>query len=32
VGIWWVISLTATGRAVALALLWRSRRWLRKSV
>lgn len=32
VGIWWVISLTACGRAVALVLLWRSRRWLRKSV
>jgi putative MATE family efflux protein len=31
-GIWWVISLTACGRAVALVLLWRSRRWLRKSV
>jgi len=32
VGIWWVISLTAVGRAVALGVLWRSRRWLRKSV
>lgn len=32
VGIWWVISLTAVGRAVALGLLWRSGRWLRKSV
>jgi putative MATE family efflux protein len=32
VGIWWVISLTAVGRALALAALWRSRRWLRKSV
>jgi putative MATE family efflux protein len=32
VGIWWVISITATARALALALLWRSRRWLRKSV
>jgi putative MATE family efflux protein len=31
-GIWWVISLTACGRALALVLLWRSRRWLRKSV
>ena len=31
-GIWWVISLTACGRAVALVLLWRSGRWLRKSV
>ena len=32
VGIWWVISLTAVGRALALGVLWRSRRWLRKSV
>jgi putative MATE family efflux protein len=32
VGIWWVISLTACGRALSLVLLWRSRRWLRKSV
>lgn len=32
VGIWWVISLTACGRAVAMGLLWRSKRWLRKSV
>jgi putative MATE family efflux protein len=32
IGIWWVISLTAVGRAVSLGLLWRSRRWLRKSV
>lgn len=32
IGIWWVISVTAVGRAVALGLLWRSRRWLRKSV
>lgn len=31
-GIWWVISLTACGRAIALVLLWRSRRWVRKSV
>jgi putative MATE family efflux protein len=31
-GIWWVISLTACGRAVALVLLWRSGRWRRKSV
>lgn len=31
-GIWWVISITACGRAVSLALLWRSGRWLRKSV
>lgn len=32
VGIWWVIALTACGRALALVLLWRSRRWLRKSL
>ena len=31
-GIWWVISLTACGRAIALVLLWRSGRWRRKSV
>jgi putative MATE family efflux protein len=31
-GIWWVIALTACGRALALVLLWRSGRWLRKSV
>ena len=32
VGIWWVISVTACGRAIALAVLWKSKRWLRKSV
>lgn len=26
-GIWWAISLTAMGRGVAMALLWRSERW-----
>jgi putative MATE family efflux protein len=31
-GIWWVISITACGRAVAMVLLWRSGRWRRKSV
>lgn len=31
-GIWWVISLTAIGRAVAMAGLWRSGRWRRKAV
>jgi putative MATE family efflux protein len=31
-GIWWVISLTACARALALVILWRSGRWLRKSV
>jgi putative MATE family efflux protein len=28
-GIWWTISLTAIGRGVAMALLWRSGRWQR---
>ena len=32
VGIWWVISLTAIGRAVAMAGLWRAGRWRRKAV
>jgi putative MATE family efflux protein len=32
VGIWWVISLTAIGRAVAMATLWRAGRWRRKAV
>lgn len=32
VGIWWVISLTAIGRAVAMAALWRAGRWTRKAV
>ncbi len=27
VGVWWAISLTAMGRGVAMALLWRSERW-----
>jgi putative MATE family efflux protein len=31
-GIWWVISLTAIGRAIAMAALWRAGRWRRKSV
>jgi putative MATE family efflux protein len=31
-GIWWVIALTACGRAISLVLLWRSGRWRRKSV
>jgi putative MATE family efflux protein len=26
-GVWWAISLTAMGRGVAMALLWRSERW-----
>jgi putative MATE family efflux protein len=32
VGIWWVISVTAIGRAVAMAALWRAGRWRRKAV
>ena len=32
VGIWWTISLTAIGRAVAMIVLWRSGRWKHKSV
>jgi Na+-driven multidrug efflux pump len=31
-GVWWVISLTAVGRGVAMVALWRSGRWQRKSV
>lgn len=31
-GIWWVISLTAIGRGGAMAALWRSGRWKRRSV
>jgi len=29
VGIWWAISLTAMGRGIAMAALWRSGRWRR---
>ncbi|HEX4682928.1 MAG TPA: MATE family efflux transporter [Gemmatimonadaceae bacterium] len=32
VGVWWVISLTAIGRAVAMASLWRAGRWRSKAV
>lgn len=32
VGIWWVISLTAIVRALAIVWLWRSGGWKRKSV
>ena len=32
IGIWWVISLTAIGRAVAMASLWRAGWWRRKAV
>lgn len=31
-GIWWVISLTAMARGIAMALLWRAGRWKRRSV
>ncbi|HXT18549.1 MAG TPA: MATE family efflux transporter [Gemmatimonadaceae bacterium] len=31
-GIWWVISLTAVGRGVAMASLWRIGRWKRKAL
>jgi len=31
-GIWWVISLTAIGRGLAMASLWRWGRWKRKSI
>lgn len=31
-GIWWVICLTAIGRGVAMAGLWRSGRWKRQAV
>ena len=31
-GIWWTISLTAIGRAVAMMLLWRSGHWKKRSV
>ena len=31
-GLWWTISLTAIGRAVAMMALWRWGRWKRRSV
>jgi putative MATE family efflux protein len=31
-GIWWVISLTAMGRGIAMAGLWRLGRWKRRSM
>jgi putative MATE family efflux protein len=31
-GIWWVISMTAMGRGIAMAALWRAGRWKRRSV
>jgi Na+-driven multidrug efflux pump len=30
-GVWWTISLTALGRAVAMMGIWRSGRWKRSS-
>jgi len=32
VGIWWVISLTAIARAIAMMLLWGSKRWQGRTV
>lgn len=32
VGIWWVLTLTAVARALAMVALWRSGRWQHKSV
>ncbi len=31
-GLWWTISLTAIGRAIAIMLLWRAGGWQRRSV
>ena len=31
-GLWWTISLTAVGRAVAMMALWRAGGWKRRSV
>jgi putative MATE family efflux protein len=31
-GIWWVISLTAIGRGIGMASLWRAGRWKRKAI
>jgi putative MATE family efflux protein len=31
-GIWWVLSLTAVARGIAMIALWRAGRWQRKSV
>ena len=31
-GIWWVLSITALGRGVAMTALWKWRRWERKTV
>ena len=32
VGIWWAISLTSTGRGLAMMFIWRSGRWKRMTV
>jgi len=32
IGIWWVISLTAMGRGIAMCALWRAGGWKRRSV
>jgi putative MATE family efflux protein len=32
VGIWWVISLTAMGRGIGMAALWRIGRWKRRAI
>jgi putative MATE family efflux protein len=31
-GLWWIISLTAVGRALAMMALWRAGRWKRRSL
>src|SRR5581483_5668110 len=31
-GIWWIISITAAARGIAMASLWRLGRWKRRSV
>lgn len=31
-GIWWIISITAAARGVAMAALWRAGRWKRRSL
>lgn len=32
IGIWWVISLTAIGRGIAMSILWRIGRWKRRTI
>jgi putative MATE family efflux protein len=32
IGIWWVLSITAMARGIAMAALWRAGRWKRRSV